>query len=263
MSGESQTARRVEAFCERGWATVPDVLSPPAVERLRAAVDALWRARGAPPLFSQQDVVLDDRSHVSPVGMTVFGVLEPIPEVAAILLEPSLLELLHGLLGPALEIELSAAVTSDASRLFFFWHNHVGGIDGADFRGRDDLRFDRVERVAVTTYLAPLDDDHGVMLLQPRRLGDPIAPPHEPGREPWPGCVEQRCAAGTTVVLHQTTWHAVTPMRVQGRRAFVSFFVRRAGLPATLRSDPTVAPAIAAEPELRRWYAAAPTMAAS
>ncbi len=252
------TAARLRDLHERGWATVEGVLNADDLDTLWQGVRGGWQERGSPPLFSQEDVPLDPASHVSPVGMTVFGAAARLPGMTRILRHPGLLALLQAALGPELEIELSAAILSDQTRPFFFWHNHVGGIDGEDFRGRDDLRFARTERVAITTYLAPLDDAHGVMLLHPRRLADPIAPPYTPGRAHWEGEVEQRCPAGTTVVLDQATWHAVTPMQITAQRAFVSFFVRRAGLPPTRRRDASVAAVLAADSALPDCYAPAP-----
>lgn len=258
MTVAEATRARLADLHHRGWATVPDVLQPATVAALLEGVRSCWRDRGKPALFSQDDVIIDSACRVSPVGMSLFGAAVQLPEMTAILRNPALLELLQAALGPALEVELSAAILADSTRPFFFWHNHVGGIDGEDYRDRHDLTFERVERVAITTYLTPLDDDHGVMMFAPRALGDPIAPPRVPDRAHWPEEVPQRCAAGTTVVIDQATWHAVTPMAVQGQRAFVSFFVRRAGLAPSRRRDASVAAVLAADPQLVGLYAAAP-----
>lgn len=258
MTVAEATRARLADLHHRGWATVPDVLQPSAVTALLEGVRGCWEARGKPALFSQEDVIIDNACRVSPVGMSLFGAAVHLPEMTAILRNPALLELLQTALGTDLEIELSAAILTDSTRPFFFWHNHVGGIDGEDYRDRDDLTFAQIERVAITTYLTPLDDDHGVMLLAPRALGEPIAPPRAPGRAHWPEEVMQRCDAGTTVVIDQATWHAVTPMAVQGQRAFVSYFVRRAGLPPSRRRDASVPDVLSADPQLVGLYTAAP-----
>jgi hypothetical protein len=247
-----------QAVHERGYAAIDGVLDAAAVSELHAALHELWQGLGCPALYSRADVVLSDRVHVSPVGLTTVGILDPVPGAARILLEPRVLAAFQSLLGPELEVELSAGVVSDSTRPFFFWHNHVGGIDGEDFRKRHDGHVDGVERLACTTYLTPLDDEHGVMLIHPRRVGDPIAPPFHPGSDPWPGAVELRCPAGTTLLLDQTTWHAVTPMRAPGLRAFLSFFVRRRGLPPTVRRDPTLREAFLRQPALGAHYGVAP-----
>jgi hypothetical protein len=248
-------------LCARGFATLPAVLAPSEVAQLHRQLVELCQQTGHPALFSQADVVLGERTVVSPVGMTFGGLLTRVPQIERILLHPAVLAAFGAALGQHLELELSAGVVSDSSRPFFFWHNHLGGIDGPMWRSRDDVTLRRFERLACTTYLSPLDDDHGVMLVQPRGLGEAVAPPFAPGRDPWPTQTEVRCAAGTTVLLDQVTWHAVTPMRVVGRRAFVSFFVRRAGLAPTVRCDDTVAEALARSAALRRHYALSTTVA--
>lgn len=239
----------------QGFTVIADVLTPAEVADVHAGLTALYRATGHTALYAQADVVVGERVHVSPVGMTFAGVIAQLPQIERILLHPRVLAQFHAVLGPALELEISAGVLSDATRPFFFWHNHLGGIDGPMWRGRDDVTLQRIERLACTTYLAPLDDDHGVLLLQPRQVGDPVAAPFVPGREPWPTQVELRCPPGSTVLLDQVTWHAVTPMRAPGLRAFVSFFVRRAGLEPTERCDATVREALCNSAALAQVYA--------
>ncbi len=56
------------------------------------------------------------------------------------------------------------------------------------------------------------------------------------------------------LLIDQGTWHAVTPMRGAGRRAFFGFFVGRGDLPASRRTDPSIAAALAASPALAKAY---------
>ncbi|PRP97467.1 hypothetical protein ENSA5_33600 [Enhygromyxa salina] len=239
---------------ERGFTLLEGLIPADEAAGYGAALEQQWRRLGEPDLVSQEDVILGPGVHVSPVGMTVAGILERVPELAKVLLRPELLALFTDLLGPGFELEFSAGVVSDETRGFFFWHHHVGGIDAEDVRGRAYPRFERAERLGCTLYVTPLDAEQGVMLVWPRRVDDSTAPPFPPGREPWPGATEVRAGAGSVIVFDQGTWHAVTPMARSGQRFFFGFFVRRAGLPPMRRSDPGTVAALAANPALRGAY---------
>ncbi|AKF03215.1 hypothetical protein [Sandaracinus amylolyticus] len=249
---EHDVAHRIAT---QGHAVIEGAVPEHLVETLADKMREQWRAHGAPKLFSQRDVSIGERVHVSPVGMAMYGILEPIPEAAHIALLPEVRGVVETLLGPRARLELAAGIVSDHTRPFFFWHHHVGGIDGEDVRGTYPP-IDRIERIVCTTYLCPLDDAHGTMLVWPRRVGEPTAPPRPPGSEPWPGCVELRAPAGSIVFFDQPTWHAVTPMKREGLRAFIAFFVTRADAPASRRRDPTIPAALAGSAELARAYSA-------
>lgn len=237
-----------------GYTLLEGLIRVDETRRYAAAMHAQWRRLGEPALMSQADVILEPGVHVSPVGMTCAGILERIPETAQILLRPELLALFTELLGPGFELEFGAGVISDETRGFFFWHHHVGGIDAEDVRGGAYPTFDRIERLGCTLYASPLDDEHGAMLVWPRGVDESTAPAHPPGREPWPGATEVRAPVGSVIVFEQGTWHAVTPMTCTGQRSFFGFFVRRAGLPPTKRSDPGTLAGLARDPALLRAY---------
>lgn len=255
-AGSDPIERGARQLSTQGFTLLEGLLPGDLVALLAERMRRQWHAHGAPALFSQADVIVSDRVHVSPVGMTVAGILEPIPEAARVLLRPELMALVGAVLGPGARIELGAGVVSDHTRPFFFWHHHVGGIDGADLRGRYPA-VERIERLVCTAYLCPLDEEHGTMLVWPRAVGEPTAPPYPPGREPWPGCLEVRAPPGSVILFDQATWHAVTPMKRSGMRSFVAFFVTRGDVPAARRSDPTIPAAMAASVELARAYGAA------
>jgi hypothetical protein len=241
----------------QGFTVLPALRDPDAIARLTRALDRLRDEAAPPRLHADDDLVLAEDTKVSAVGLTFFGLLGRAPEIAELFVAEDLIALLREALGPALELEQSCGVLSDEQRPFFFWHHHVGGIDGQDFRGESPPPPARLERLVCTIYATPLDEAHGEMLVHPRAVGDSLSPPHTPGRVPWPGATPLRAPAGSVVVLDEATWHAVTPMRAPGLRRFAAFFVRRAGLVPTRRVDDTVAPALAADPRLASIYRAA------
>ncbi|MFO7562674.1 MAG: hypothetical protein R6X02_08510 [Enhygromyxa sp.] len=239
---------------EQGFTCLPGLLPSETTAEFAAALRAQWERLGQPGLYSREDIWLEPGVHVSPVGMTCAGILGRVPGTAAVLLRPELLGLFEAILGPGFELELGAGIVSDHTRPFFFWHHHVGGIDGEDFRGRPYSDAVRAERVVCTLYCSPVDDEHGTMLVWPRAITDSVAPPFTPSSEPWPGATAVQAPVGTVIVFDQGTWHAVTPMTRTGQRYFVGFFVRRAGLPPTVRRDETIAAALARDPALASAY---------
>jgi hypothetical protein len=241
----------------RGFAVIESLVPRAETERHALAMHEQWRRLGEPGLYSLEDVIVAPGVHVSPVGFTCAGILERVPELAELLLRPQLLAVFGELLGPGFEIEYGAGVLSDRTRGFFFWHHHVGGIDAEDVRGRGYPRFDRIERLGCTLYTNPLDDEHGEMLVWPRRADDSTEPPFPPGREPWPGATRVCAPIGSVVLFDQGTWHAVTPMTRAGLRCFFGFFVRRAGLPPTRRQDASLASVFAHNQALARAYGGA------
>jgi hypothetical protein len=248
---------------ERGFTRFEGLLPPAIADPLAAALRTEWERLGQPGLYSREDIWLEPGVHVSPVGMTCSGILGRVPAAAALLVRPELLALFEAILGPGFELELGAGVVSDHSRPFFFWHHHVGGIDGEDHRGRAYPTFEQPQRLGCTLYCSPLDDQHGTMLVWPRAITDSTAPPFPPGSEPWPGATQVRAPVGSVIVFDQGTWHAVTPMTRSGQRYFFGFFVRRAGLPPTVRRDESIAAALAREPALARAYGRSHTGAPS
>ena len=255
---ESEPTAEVEQLRARGFVTFEGLFDAERAAGFGAQLVQMWRELGEPTLLSREDIHLAPGVHVSPVGLTWAGIVERVPGLAELLLNPRLLALFETLLGPGFELEYGAGVMSDRSRGFFFWHHHVGGIDADDVRhSKVYPTFDRVERLGCTLYASPLDDRDGVMLVWPRAVVDSTAPPYPPAPAPWPGATELRVNTGSVVVFDQGTWHAVTPMQRGGHRAFFGFFVRRAGLGPFKRVDAGCAAALARDPALARAYARA------
>lgn len=247
----------------RGYTSVPGLLSGAQIDELCQGLQTLWIGADRPHLYSREDHCVGEADLVvSPVGMVVSGLLRRMPQVRACLLDPILHEIFAAVLGLGYRLEIVVGVVSDADRAFFRWHHHVGGIDADDFRSqRIYPRFSRSERLVCTLYGCSLDDEHGTMQIVPRRIDEPSDPPvddlHQPGRGSGGEVDELRLGAGSAVLLEQSTWHAVTPMRRPGQRHFVAFYVTRGDAAPTRRRDPTLDEAFERYPELERWFARA------
>ena len=245
----------------RGWTILPRPLDANALEKLVTTLDRLRSTVASTPLHARDDLVVADDAKVSAVGLAFFGLLERAPELGEMFARPELVALLHEILGAELDLEQCTGVLSDETRPFFFWHNHRGGIDGADFRESPGPAPARIERLVCTFYGTPLDAENGRMWICSRRVGDALEPPHPPGREPWPDARAIEAPAGSILVLDEATWHAVAPMTRAGTRRFAACMVRRAGLAPTSRVDPSIAPALAAAPRLGAIYRPSPAIA--
>jgi len=244
-------ARELES---RGFTVFESLVPESTTAPIRDGLEAIWDRAGRPKLYAWEDVCVGEGLTVSPVGMAVSGVLRRLPVIVDMLLHQRLHELFAEVLGVGYELEMVSGIVSDRSRAFFFWHNHIGGIDGEDYRGRPHPRVSDVERLACTYYASPLDAAHGTMLVHPRARGDATEAPQPETLEQWEGAIELTAPVGSVLVLDQCTWHSVKPMSCGGRRYFVGSFVRRAGLPATVRSDPSVAEVLASDDRVRRTY---------
>jgi hypothetical protein len=226
---------------ERGWAIFPSVVHPDRCRELIDALERIWQDLGEPALHSRTDVRLGESVLVSPVGMAVHDLLDRLPRGRELLLPGPVARFVETVLGTAPRLEVASAVLSDHTRPFFLWHHHVGGVLDA----RDYLThavryptFRRIERLSCTLYPVPLDDEHGVMLVHPRRIADPTEPPYPDLEVPWPVQEVVRCPAGSVLVADQCLWHAVTPMGRRGRRAFAAGFLVPAGPSLAAPSNP-------------------------
>ncbi|MBX3125321.1 MAG: hypothetical protein KF718_01320 [Polyangiaceae bacterium] len=237
-------------IAERGFAVFERAWTDAEVERLRAAIVASVESRDGPPLWARENTPLDPRTIVTPTGLTFPSLLEEHPELSDVVLKPSVVESLRGVLGEGMRLELVGAVVSDASRPFFAWHSHIGGVPDSEYRRTGWPRVTKVERVFTLLYLDDVDDQSGVLLVRPRTVGEPTPPPEDPELEAWSEQVELRLARGSLVALEQCTWHAARAMRRDGLRIFVGCYFRAAGLPAPSWSDPTLSAHAPASPLL-------------
>ena len=246
---DSQAA--AQSVWTNGYAVLPSFFPPEVLRAGCEQLEAQWRGAGEPKLYAREDIAFGPTLRVNPVGLCCEEILSLCPEFGELLLHPTLLETFGALLGEGFELELASGIMSDNSRGFVFWHNHVGGIDAEAYRREQKHpQYEQVERVGCTIYGSPLDDDHGVMLVSPRRYDGPTDPPHEPGTEPWPNCRRIEAPAGSVVLFDQGTWHAVTPMERTGFRYFFGFFIRRNGVLPVDSVGPGVAQALQSNPAL-------------
>ncbi|HJL19318.1 MAG TPA: phytanoyl-CoA dioxygenase family protein [Sandaracinaceae bacterium LLY-WYZ-13_1] len=227
---------------ERGYAVFPDLLDAARVRVLREAVEELV-AVAAPDAFYAPDTrPVTDRVAITPTGVAHDRLLSARPDLRPTVLPERLLAPLREVLGGDLRVELVGAVISDHTRPFFRWHTHIGGVEEGERNRRGAWpAVEGVHRVLTLLYLDDLDDESGPLLVLPRRVGDPTAPPHPLDEPRWPGAVELRPRAGTLVALEQCTWHAAYSRRSPGHRRLIGGYFGAADTPVPDWADPTLA----------------------
>lgn len=232
---------------DRGYTVLPSAYAPPAVARLRAALEREYEAAGRPvPVATGHIADKGTHTAATAAGFAVSRLLSARPEVAPDLLVPAVVEVLRAVLGSDMHLELAGGLLSDPRRPFFKWHNHLGGIDDRRWQDRRDYpRGAHCQRILMLLYLEPLDPDAGSLLVLPRRMGDPVEAPHPIERQRWEGQVEITAPVGSAVLLDEATWHAALPQRRAGLRMVLGLYFaaatapRPAGLDRSLVALPT------------------------
>jgi hypothetical protein len=207
---------------ERGYTVFESLYDLEWVAKIRAEIEDIHAELGHPRCYLPGNQELRPGVNLCAAGMAVHRLFLMRPHWTASLLRPEAVAALRGALGHDMVIEVAGCVVSDESRPFFGWHMHVGGIDDGQYRKSGQWpTITKMQRVMTLTYLQDLTDDNGPMLILPRKVGDPTAPPHELDAGSWAGQVELRVPAGSLVAVDECTWHAVRPKRTPGLRMFL------------------------------------------
>lgn len=231
----------VVSLRERGYAVFERAYDAQEVEYLRDLLTSKYEALGRPALDSNPPTHPAPDVEIGPAGMVLLKLTKHHPELAQRLFKPHIIAAIRGLLGDDMHLELVAGAVSDASRPFFDWHVHIGGVDDATLgNNRQFRRYERSERVTALLYLDDLNDDNGKLLVHPRRLQEPTEPPYDVKSRHWEGQVEIACPAGSFVVLEQCIWHAARPKTTAGLRRFVGSYFAARGVSPTPLFDETL-----------------------
>jgi ectoine hydroxylase-related dioxygenase (phytanoyl-CoA dioxygenase family) len=226
------------ALRERGFTVVEHSHSAATVARFRAGIEALHRRCGAPVPYSAKGAQLGGDVQLAPTGFVVTRLLAQFPEFADELLCPDVIEIVRRVLGRDMHLELTGAVMCDATRPFFSWHNHIGGIDVEDYRARTTWpRFAESQRVIAVLYLDDIDVAGGELRAYPRAVSDPTDAPFDEMTPDWPGQAALHFPAGSTVIFEQCTWHAAMPKTSPGLRMFVGAYLTSSRAPRTEAVD--------------------------
>ena len=212
---------RAEELRTQGFTVFDGLYSADWVARMRVAILQVYDEAGQPKCYSPQTQEHQPGLYVGPAGFAIPRLLphlDPDERVA----HPDVVDTLRAFLGKDMQLEIAGAVVTDASRPRFAWHNHVGGHDDGIYRKSGEWpTVDHGRRVMTLTYLQDLDDAHGPLHIQPHRVGEPSAPPHDPRMTQWPNEVVLRPQAGSLVIIDECTWHAVVAAKTSDKRIFV------------------------------------------
>jgi hypothetical protein len=234
---------RARALRERGYTVFDGLYADPEIEALRVPIVRCYEAIGAPATFARPPVEPAPKVEVSVVGLIFHELGRHVPQLAPHLFHPAILDTARAVLGDDVFLEYTAAVVNRDERPFFPWHAHMGGVDNVVYRKRGLFpRYAEPERITGLIYLDDLTAENGTLLVSPRRIEDPTEPPHPPTQEDWPDQVELACRRGTVVLLDQSTWHAARPMRREGLRTFIAFYLTSARAAPTSWIDRSFVP---------------------
>jgi ectoine hydroxylase-related dioxygenase (phytanoyl-CoA dioxygenase family) len=216
-------AEHSRELLERGYTVFESLYEPEWVARILAEITDIHTELGHPRCWSPTAQELRPGINLCAAGLAVRRLVRMRPHLAASIIRPAVVAVLRDVLGHDMVLEIAGCVVSDSSRPFFGWHMHVGGVDDGEYRksGNWPTVGKAMQRVMTLTYLQDLNDDNGPMLIFPRKLGEPTAPPQDLDALDWAGQVELRVPAGSLVVVDESTWHAVRPKRDAGLRVFV------------------------------------------
>ncbi len=204
---------------QEGFAVFHDAFDADEVLSLRAGIEEIYASLGKPRCYSTELRVLAPGVHVAKPGLIIAKLVERRPDFAPRILKAPIVETMRLALGQDMYVELTASVIADETRMFFAWHTHIGGLDDGAFRTSGiwpDVPQQR--RIGTLLYLDDLDDDNGPLLVYPRAVGEPTAPPHDLDVEDWAGQVVVRARRGTVVATDECTWHAARQKRTPGLR---------------------------------------------
>ncbi len=234
-------AARVRQLGEESYAIWPALYDPDRVGAMRAELERVYREAGAPTPYGVGVTWLGDGIEISSTGFVVHKLLGRSRTLHRDLLSREAVDLVRGVLGQDMHLEMVAGVVCDHTRPFFEWHMHVGGIDDELYRRQGLLpRFERAERISMIVYLDEMDEHSGQLLVLPRKITDPMTPPQPIASRAWDGQIAVRGPAGTAVFMEQSTWHAVLPRNHASPRMFVGFWFAAAHATQAERTDETL-----------------------
>jgi hypothetical protein len=228
---------------DRGFAVFEGAFSAEEVSFLRDSVERRYDTLGRPRTFAQPPLEPASDVEIAVVGLVFYKLGVQCPEVATRLFKPEVIEAVRGLLGNDMHLEFTSAVVCNGDRPMFPWHMHVGGVDNEIYRKQKLFpSFERSERVTMLIYLDDLTPEAGTLLIHPRRITDPTAPPYDPALENWEGQIELACTRGTVVLTEQCTWHAARAKRSKGLRSFIACYFTSSFAPKTSYLDDSLRP---------------------
>lgn len=224
---------------DKGYAVFEGIYSEEEVAFIRNRLIERWQDLGQPELYANPPRELSPDVTFGPAGLLFLNLVSREPDLAPRLYKREVVEAMRGVLGADMHLELAVGTLSDRTRPFFDWHVHIGAVDDAYYgHKRPYPTFERSERITHLLYLDGLSSGNSPLLILPRKITEPTAPPFDTKLTEWPGQVEVNCPPGSIVLLEQCTWHAALRKESGGVRAFVgSYFAANHASP-TPWADP-------------------------
>lgn len=192
---------------DQGYVVLEAVYTAHELDEIRAILHQAWQQAGKPGTGGH-------------FGFVMHPLLRWAPEMAIYYARSPVIELLHELFGEPPRLAHNGGLWSDAARSFTPWHYHRTDSEDAStvWNPRRTQRQERISRVLANAYVDGSNSTLGELLVFPRRVGDPLAPPFLDPYQEWPGQEIVSCEPGSVVVFDQSLFHAARPARVTGYR---------------------------------------------
>ena len=235
MQANATVNEPAQHLLDHGYFVLEQAWTPAEVDEMRALILDRFEEQDPKPenLWSTTDYEISPAVQVVYTGIVFYKLLEERPRLAELLLKPAMVDALRGVLGERMTLEIVGGLVTDETRPFFSWHTHIGGYDHGELHSTGNWpHIPTADRITTLLYLDDIDDEGGVLLVYPRKVGDPTNPAADPGEEPWPGQVEVRVPRGSVVAMEQCTWHTARPMTRKGLRVFLGCQFRAGHVPA-------------------------------
>jgi len=238
---EEVVATHVRQLRERGYTVFERTYDDAEVARLSETMTRLHALAGSPECYSREPRRLAPEIELCTTGLVFYKFIKRCPEHADLMVRPDIVAAIRGYAGQDVELELTGAVIADSHRPFFAWHTHIGGIDDSKYRHAGIWpRFDEPQRLMTLLYVQDIRGDNGPLLVYPRRVEEPTAPPHDLSAIDWPGQIELEVPRGSVVIMDQCTWHAVRAKTSAGLRSFVGCYFKSPKAPPTEWVDESI-----------------------
>ncbi|HYF51386.1 MAG TPA: hypothetical protein VEJ63_18370 [Planctomycetota bacterium] len=186
---------------QRGYTILEAAYSSAECRHIRDIFESAWRRA-------------ECRSRGGRFGFVMHPLLRYAPEMAPFYARRDVISVLREVLGDEVRLAHSGGLFSDESRQFTEWHYHrtdMGSDKVWDLKRTEPPA--RVERVLANVYVDGSNPDVGELLLYPRRISDPLAPPTLARTGDWPNQIVVTCPPGSIVIFDQHVFHAARPSR--------------------------------------------------
>jgi ectoine hydroxylase-related dioxygenase (phytanoyl-CoA dioxygenase family) len=187
---------------QHGYCVLPSVYSAEECSAIRSELDAA---------FDREQ----RRGRGGQFGQVFHPLLDSAPAMARFYLKPEIIEVLRHVLQDDVNLAHTGALLQDETREACQWHSHDGrdmhsNVTWSPSRAKS---LDHVSRVLCNVYVDGSTDENGPLVVYPRKLADPWAPPsqNQHSEEGWDGKHVVYMPPGSACIFDACMFHSARP----------------------------------------------------